>query len=397
MATSINRNKEAIGSISENNNLSIKPKFIPKIRTPYLMQDELIKQKKQADKKNRFSQKILDDRKTISNIEPTRLLLTTDLKAILNFSEEVGKLYGMQKKIAIFFVKCCIQRSNNNTGPITSETLCRILGSTRKTIKKIIQRMVDKGLINKADKKSGRGGFTSFALDPNFIDAVRLQIELELNTSINNQFINISDLVSNNHNILPEDWEKIELRPLLESFKNSKNAGTQFFGKAQLKSIYAVSGRKLSALDVQNSINSFAFGLAHYYADEPYKKMTNPGAILLETLKRGDIWIEPKYLSSEELATYRIYLHLSNKVDSEVAIHFSEWLKIDKEKKYVHYKGQINSTHWYDDKVYAELAWKDYEKSIWPSERRRILLELTAISDKALIDKFEFISAVRNK
>ena len=364
----------------------VKKVFVHKIRAPYLMQEEVIKKKKEEVEELQKEKIDIEEpdlvKKKKSSIDVPVLCL--------NFSEQVGRLYGIQKKLAHFFVQCCIQRNKNNTGPLTSQTLCKMAGSTNKTVKKIVQRMIDKRLINRIGGKSGKGGFSTFALDQGFIDIIRLQLDLELNNAaMNNRFIDVAPVL-NGQNILPADWESIDLTPILEVFKKSNFKNTQFFGKSQVKAIYASAGKKLTASDVQKSINLFAYGLANYSTEEPYKKMVNPGAILLDTLKKGDVWVENKYLSPEEYSIYKIYLNLSKKIEEEKNNYFRKWLAIDKEEKYSFYQKKVSSTSYYDERVFQEIAWEDYKKNLWLKEKKSIIISILAISDDSF-DKFESI------
>jgi hypothetical protein len=54
---------------------------------------------------------------------------------------------------------------------------------------------------------------------------------------------------------------------------------------------------------VQESINHFAFGLAYNKKTQAY---TNPLATLITVLKRGEIWVEPNYQSSQALAQEKL-------------------------------------------------------------------------------------------
>lgn len=402
--------------------VTIKPKFVPKRRAPYLMQEEVIKQKNESESlKNRAlteensnnEQKIIgsqlgvnkESNYWLSHIKKTTSEETKENTAALlgvikesdssqpvlrlNFHEEVARLYGLQKKIAHFFVRCCGQRNQNSTGPITSETLCIVTGSTKKTIKKIVQRMVEKKLIKRVNGKRGKGGFASFEIEPEFIDVVRLQINLELNNSNgeNSKFSNETILPFNSKNFFPEDWNRINLFSLIDAFKNAKS--TQFFGKAQLKIIYNTAGNKLSSQDVQNSINSFAYGFKNYAIYEPYKNMVNPAAILLETLKNGDKWEEKRYLSSEETALYKVYLNVAKKTQENILIYYQKWKETDTDTKFKYYQSKMRSTDFYDDRVFNEIALDDYKKNIWPQERKSLIIEMIGEINEEVINKFD--------
>ena len=95
---------------------------------------------------------------------------------------------------------------------------------------------------------------------------------------------------------------------LQNSFGKIQSKQTQFFGKAQLKSIFRETSDSFSSHDIQNSINCFAYGLTHHSDEEPYKSMSNPAAVLFNHLKNGDPWIENKYISPK--GHYHCPIHL---------------------------------------------------------------------------------------
>ena len=100
-------------------------KFTPKRRTPYLMQDEIINKKNSINKKKKNAEpkkkgikkeKIIAPRKIIKNQKNIQTSSQTELTSI-DYHEEVSKLYGIQKRLAHYFVKCCIARNELQTRP----------------------------------------------------------------------------------------------------------------------------------------------------------------------------------------------------------------------------------------------------------------------------------------
>lgn len=416
------------GTISSTDNLqekiATKLKFVPKRRAPYLMQEEVIKQKNERESLERnaltkennstnepnkkISSQLVVNKKSYYKINHVKHALLEEIKekhtflcgtiqesnssqniVRLNFYEEVTRLYGLQKKIAQFFVRCCEQRNQNITGPITAETLCIVTGSTKKTIKKIVQRMIEKKLMKRVSGKRGKGGFASFEMEQEFIDIVKLQINLEINNTngANSKFLNEAILSFDSNNLFPEDWNKIDLSSLIDALKGAKN--TQFFGKVQLKIIHAAAGNKLSVQDVQNSINSFAYGFKNYKAHAPYKNMVNPAAILLETLKNGDKWKEERYLSAEEISLYKVYLNVAKKIQENIEIYYQKWKETDADTKFKYYQSKMRSTDFYDDRVFNEIAMDDYKKNIWPQERKLLIIEIIGDINEEIISKFD--------
>ena len=119
--------------------------------------------------------------------------------------------------------------------------------------------------------------------------------------------------------------------------------------------------------------------------------MQNPAAILFETLKNGDKWQEKKFLSIEEDTIYKIYVNLVKKFNEEVKSHFKKWIAIDREIKFDSYKSTMGSTQFYNDRVFEEKAWEDFEKNIWSNERDKMILDIIGVSNKVVVDKIKLL------
>ncbi len=375
--------------MTENTSISNVKKFVPKRRTPYLMQEEMIKQKESLNNqlnKQEFisSQLVVNDRSSLSLTDREEYFPKE-----VNFHDEVLLLSGLQKKIAHFFARRCIERNKNDTGIITSEMLCKAAGSTQKTIKKILERMLEKKLLCRLKGKPGKGGFSIFSLDENFIKIIRLQLELESDFIENNSGAN--RYTKETSRTFPQDWNNIDLTNLIEAFKGFKGENIQFFGKNQLKSIYNSIGDNLTSVDVQESINAFSHGLKNFSDKDPYMKMHNPAAVLFETLRNGSKWEDRRYLNVEEEKLYSEYNYLSEAIQKNIKKYYKEWKNTNREEKYDYYQKKMRSNEFFSDRVFEEKAWEDYNKNIWKKEKNKILIETIGI-DENLLKKFELIS-----
>jgi predicted transcriptional regulator len=403
------------------NNFGAKPKFIPKRRTPYLLQEEVIREKQKEEEKRTVLQNqeiqpanysalpAQNDSKVEPQINSSELLeanekpiekkllinknlLSTDTSTLINkinYHDKIPRLYGIQKKLIYYFTECCVRRNQCNTGPITAETMCHITGSTKKTIKKILLRLTENNLIFRKNGRPGKGGYVIFELSQELIDVVKLQSEIEYNLTATNN--NSSASTITNNTVLPADWEKIDTSLLIEAFKKNKNLSPQFFNKTQLRTIYSSVENKLTSLEVQESINAFAYGYNHYSEDEPYKSMINPAAVLLDRLKNGEKWSEEKYLNKDELIIFNIYLNFSKNIQEELPAHFKKWLNIDRDIKFNSYRKLLRSNEYYDDHIFHEKAKKDYLTTIWPKFKKQLLKEKMGLSDNQILEKFELI------
>ncbi len=277
-----------------------KKKFVPKRRAPYLLQDEIIRQKILDEKtascsdQNEISiteestHKVQEEKqKKVVNKKSN----SSQLVVSLNYHEEVSKLYGIQKRIAHYFVNCCIARRDVTTGPVTAEVLCSVANTTKKTLKKILQRMIEKNLITRVDGKRGKGGFSVFCLDKEFIDVMRLQSDLENHhlSMVNQQYSahqKTKKYIS--ESILPQEWQDID-------FTAIKEIG---FGLPQLRQLY--NKNITNPETVQDSINHFAFVLEN--KPEKLKKYDDKLATFMSVLHKGGAWVDKDYRLPQEIA-----------------------------------------------------------------------------------------------
>ena len=79
-------------------------------------------------------------------------------------SEQVKRLYGLQRNILFQIVNHCISNGNLVTGPITLESLKALANTDIDTIKTAVQRLVNKKIITRLLGKRGVGGFSEFAI-----------------------------------------------------------------------------------------------------------------------------------------------------------------------------------------------------------------------------------------
>ncbi len=290
-----------------------KKKFIPKRRAPYLLQDEIIQQtlsndkspppvtepaktshteeEPQETKKQKEAIKVVNKKSNGSLPKQDKQLDSSQMvvSSSLNYHEEVSKLYGIQKRIAHYFVNCCITRRDVITGPVTAETLCGVANTTKKTLKKILQRMIEKNLIMRVGGKRGKGGFSVFSLEKDFIDVLRLQLDLENNhLPVTQQYNNRQVPTSATGPTLPQEWQDID-------FVAVEEIG---FGIPQLRQLY---NKNVTTPDtIQASINHFSFVLEN--KPEKLKKYNDKLATFMSVLYKGGAWVDKDYMSPQEVA-----------------------------------------------------------------------------------------------
>ena len=333
-----------------------------------------------------------------NTIEEVKEFYVENKKSVIDV---ILRLTGYQKKLFDFVLEYCLSRGTFSTGPINVSVLVDAMQAPHNTVKTIITRLVDKNILVREKGKSGRGGFYIFSFNEITrtagVEYKRLIsgngfLEQQYFTSKNNR------VYSNNTDYTPHSeleitrngsWiNNIDLSRIQEALDKVTTKSKQFFGKAQLNLIYAAVGTKLSKEEIQKSLDEFAFGLKYLCSEKPYKDMENPGAVLFNHLKNGDKWTEPNFLSQDNICMYKIYVNIEKKMQEEIKIYFNKWFSVDKEKKYSHYQQSMRSTDFYDDRIFFEKAWADYEKNIWPNEKIELIKRFMEIDDDILLSKF---------
>ncbi|WP_342265681.1 hypothetical protein [Cardinium endosymbiont of Philonthus spinipes] len=214
-----------------------------------------------------------------------------------NYHEAVSKLCGIQKRIVEYFIGCCMVRGEPITGPVMIATLSSVINTTKKTLKKVVQRIIDKGLMERVGGKTGKAGFSVFRFDKAFVDAFKLQLDLASSQS----FKNTLSLVQKNEAIktsldeshaLPKEWEDIDCRDLEEIG----------FGLPQIRQIYNKGTN--TADTIQTSIDHFSFALQH--KSGTLNKYKNKLGTFMSVLQKGGSWVENDYMSPNEIALKKL-------------------------------------------------------------------------------------------
>ena len=264
-------------------------KFVPKRRAPYLLQDEIIRQSNNVAVNQDYNNEVKESINTALNNKPKpkpKAKEVTENKTGSDKFDVIFKLYGIQKKIVVFFVKSCIRRQSTETGAITLESLCDVSGTTKKTLKKTIQRLIEKNIIKRVGGKRGKGGFSIFSLEQEIINIAKIKLDMEQDTVIksdSNNFISVGNVYE-----LPEEWKNI-------NFESIESIG---FNIAHIRQLY--NSKVTTAEAVKKSIEQFAFALEN--KRDKLKKYKSELAALMSTLTRGGVWTEPDYESPQDRA-----------------------------------------------------------------------------------------------
>ncbi|MGI2257545.1 hypothetical protein ACRRVD_03300 [Candidatus Cardinium hertigii] len=284
-----------------------KKKFMPKRRAPYLLQNEVINQGiNKPISSIRDSSQTLDDTSikiVVSKSSENKLVdkglecSQNSINTKLNYHEEVSKLCGIQKRMVRYFVSCCTVRGESVTGPVTIETLSSVTNTTKKTLRKVVQRIIEKGLMERVGGKTGKSGFSVFRFDKAFVNAFRLQLDLESGQSFKNTLSLVKKTedtktsLNENHS-LPKEWQNIDCRDLEEIG----------FGIPQIRQIYSKGTN--TADTIQTSIDHFSFALRN--KSGILNKYKNKLGTFMSVLQKGGAWVEHDYMSPQEIALKKL-------------------------------------------------------------------------------------------
>lgn len=294
------------------NSDSTKQKFVPKRRTPYLLHQEVIHRglNKPLDSMPSPEPLLDDSNKKGEDRSITKLINQVSINKLessscsdnrpytkINYHEAVSKLCGIQKRIVAYFVGCCMVRGDAITGPVTIETLSSVTNTTKKTLKKVVQRIIEKGLMERVGGKTGKSGFSVFRFNKSFIDAFKLQLDLSNSQNFKNTLFLVQKTEAvktslDESHTLPKEWEDIDCKDL----------GAIGFGFPQIRQIYSKGAN--TADIIQTSIDHFSFALQH--KPGTLEKYKNKLATFMSVLQKGGAWVEHDYMSPQEIALQKI-------------------------------------------------------------------------------------------
>ena len=225
-----------------------------------------------------------------------------------------SELVGLQKKVVLLVYESCKISRSAISAPLTLESMSEALGSPKGSIKTTTNRLRRKHVIQTVEQKEGRGGFTRYRLNDHVFQEVAYSELVNKRITIGEQTDNnwiskpitqpVTSASSSSSFVLEEqkeattqlsklnlgpEWEEINYQPLHDL--------KVYFGKPQLKQIF--DDHKLSASEVQESINRFVFDLIHN--DKRKSIRSNEISFFMGMLRKGIPYAcPPNYESPEE-------------------------------------------------------------------------------------------------
>ena len=308
-----------------------------------------------------------------------------------------NSLSGVQKNIVIFIYDLCKFSQNNATQPISVEHISSECKTTKSSVKKSIQRLVQKKIIFRESHKIGRGGWTSYGLSRHVFQEIlhrettmRLEVnrgqtgdkqgtnwrqtEDKLGTQWGTEQETTPPSSSSNINIsttteLTEEWSKIDLSHL-ESIN---------FTKGYLKQLQNHPG-KLTPESVQESIDHFAFDLKYNDKRKSIKK--DPIAFFITILKKEGMYMPPENYESPQLIALKLYKERKETLAKEQAkveegiqhLHFLEWRKdLTQEEAMSYIPEELRGFR--PEKI-EQFLQEHYAETLWAEKRKMVLTEL---------------------
>ncbi len=303
-----------------------------------------------------------------------------------------SQLTGNAKKIIDEIYHECIQSQKLETDFIEKNLFSQRVNVKIGSIRNTCNRLRERSFLDNFLTTKGRGSAWKFILNEKIFNHITVK-----NRKINDTISDTKDISSSSYNInnttttdLPSDWNQISMTELQDVLSKSSSTH-QFFGVTQLKSIYKQG--KLVAKDVQQAIEHFAYGLKYYSQDAPYKDMQKPAGILVDALKNGDIWEEPRYLNPDELVLKKIYDNLARKIEMQKRDIFKQWIEQDRSEKYERLKSKQPSTHYFGENEFIESARVEFEHNVWKNHKQQELISLMGEEHLDFIKKIQKILA----
>ena len=236
---------------------------------------------------------------------------------------EVGfpQLSGIQRRLVLYVFSDCVNRASLESSPITVEHLSLSLGAAYHSIKKSVDRLQQKCVIERAQFKNGRGGWTQYRISrPIYQELMRLRSEgalpeigsgdsllssnAKLETNWRQPQTQVGQPVSEpQYKVspdLPEGWGAIDFECLSEFG----------FTKHHLKQI--AQQMKLPPQTVQDSINFFAFDMKRNGKAKEIKG--EPLNYFMGIVRKGMPYVPPaNFVAPEDEAQLKYLKYLEDK------------------------------------------------------------------------------------
>lgn len=304
------------------------------------------------------------------------------------------KLVGNELSITNEIYTECLKSKSFETSYIEKYEFSQRVKVKPGAIRTSCTRLKSKGILEDFIATKGRGSAWKFVLSENVFHQISMKNTLKLSAisdTISDTKILSSSSDINNKNTtttqLPADWKKIEYAELQKTL----NIFNERFGLAQIKTVFAEAGDLITAEDVQTSIHNFTIGLNNYIQKPSsgiYDRKVKI-ATLLESLKNGEVFIDPQVEALKEAQAKKIaaeqrkemaaqyfepkFEYYFASLSDEQAVAFVPAVWKNSNAAWEH---AVKTNNVLVQKSYAkDFAKEHFEKNIWPDVLKTLLAE----------------------
>lgn len=303
------------------------------------------------------------------------------------------KLVGNELSITNEIYTECLKSKSFETSYIEKNEFSQRVKVKSGAIRTSCTRLKSKGILEDFIATKGRGSAWKFVLSENIFHQISMKNTLKLSAisdTISDTKILSSSSDINNKNTttqLPADWKKIEYAELQKTL----NIFNERFGLAQIKTVFAEAGDLITADDVQTSIQNFTLGLNNYIQKPSsgiYDRKVKI-ATLLESLKNGEVFIDPQVEALKEAQAKKIaaeqrkemaaqyfepkFEYYFASLSDEQAVAF---VPVTWKNSNAAWEHAVKTNNVLVQKSYAkDFAKEHFEKNIWPDVLKTLLTE----------------------
>lgn len=307
---------------------------------------------------------------------------------------DYASLVGNELNIVNEIYSECLKSKSFETGFLEKNEFSQRVKVKAGAIRNSCRRLHAKEILEDFITTKGRGSAWKFVLAESIYHQISVKNSLNSipisGTNSGTKILSSSSDINNNKNTttqLPADWKKIEYAELQKTL----NIFSERFGLAQIKTVFTEAGDLITAEDVQTSIHNFTIGLNNYIQKPSsgiYDRKVKI-ATLLESLKNGEVFIDPQVEALQEAQAKKIaverraetaaqyfepkfeYYFASLSDEQAIALVPTVW----KNSNTV-WEHAVKTNNVLVQKSYTkDFAKEHFEKNIWPGVLEKLLTE----------------------
>lgn len=351
-----------------------------------------------------------DQRRTQTNEPKREAQREATRKQLVSKAESISKqdlpffdfhcVAELDLKILIYLFEQCQKNGARKTPPLKKADVSFAVGTTAKTVKTQIHRLVGRGFLQRGTTKSGRGGWAIYILPDQVFERLSIfaqqsqviAFKTDQLTTISKQLvskleaqreaqreatpsssssseINLTSTPTKdlNHNELPEDWKEVD-------FASLSKIG---FSENHVRQVYTRG--LLTAAQLQDSIAHFEFDMNHNNRLQTVR--THPLSFFMGIVGRGKLYVCPNFVSEQDKLLEQ-YL-AQKKAQAEKRAEVIHEIKV---LEYANWKSSLTPNELLSlvpESPFAKLGSAAYEghirayfdESVWPVKRSSLQIE----------------------